>query len=104
MPGMQIIMNFASLLILWIGGFMVFDLIGYEAQATMLGSIFTFQQYTMMIVMGFMQLTMIVVLVPRGIVSAKRINEILDSKTLINDPQNPIKEFDLKSANRLFVL
>ena len=96
MPGMQIIMNFASLLILWIGGFMVFDLIGYEAQATMLGSIFTFQQYTMMIVMGFMQLTMIVVLVPRGIVSAKRINEILDSKTLINDPQNPIKEFDLK--------
>ena len=96
MPGMQIIMNFASLLILWIGGFMVFDLIGYEAQATMLGSIFTFQQYTMMIVMGFMQLTMIVVLVPRGIVSAKRINEILDSKTLINDPLNQVVECSLK--------
>ena len=86
-PGMQIIMNMASLIILWVGGFIVYGISTTTAQAEAFSSIFTFQQYTMLIVMGFMQLTMIVVLVPRGIVSAKRINEILESNTLINDPE-----------------
>ncbi len=91
MPGMQIIMNYASLLILWIGAYIVLSFTTMKEQADMLGSIFTFQQCTMFIVMGFMQLTMIIVLVPRGIVSGNRINEILESKTAINDPYNVIK-------------
>lgn len=91
MPGMQIIMNYASLLILWIGAYIVLSFTSMKEQADMLGSVFTFQQCTMFIVMGFMQLTMIIVLVPRGIVSGNRINEILESKTAINDPYNVIK-------------
>ncbi len=89
-PGMSIIMNFSSLLIFWIGSYLVLSLTDLTAQATTLSSIFTFQQYTMLIVMGFMQLTMIIVMVPRGLVSARRINEILNSKTKINDPKEEI--------------
>ena len=89
-PGMQIIMNMTSLIILWIGSLIVYGLAN-ESQPQALSSIFTFQQYTVLIVMGFMQLTMIIILVPRGVVSARRINEILDSKTLINDPVTPTK-------------
>lgn len=83
-PGMQIIMNMASLIILWVGSLIVYSLT--EKQSEALASIFTFQQFTMLIVMGFMQLTMIIILVPRGVVSGRRINQILDSTTLINDP------------------
>ena len=103
-PGMQIIMNMASLIILWVGGFIVYGISTTTAQAEAFSSIFTFQQYTMLIVMGFMQLTMIVVLVPRGIVSARRINEILESNTLINDPEvetkpNEVGTIEFKNVN-----
>lgn len=81
-PGMRVIMNFTSLSILWVGAYKIFD------NPALISSVFTFQQYTMMIVMGFMQLTMIIIMVPRGAVSGKRISEVLDSSTTINDPEN----------------
>ena len=96
-PGMQIIMNYASLLILWVGAYLVFEKTDLISQSNMISSIFTFQQVTMFIVMGFMQLTMIVVLVPRAVVSGNRINEILESDTLINDP---LKEATITDSNR----
>lgn len=40
-----------------------------------------------MIVMGFMQLTMIMIMVPRGVVSGRRINEILKTNSSIINPQ-----------------
>lgn len=51
-----------------------------------IGNVFGFQQYTMMICMAFMVLIMIFVSVPRGQVSANRINEVLEIKNLIEDP------------------
>lgn len=79
-PGMRVIMNFTSLAILWIGAYKVFE------NPLFIGYVFTFQQYTMMIVMGFMQLTMIIIMVPRGAVSGKRIKEVLESTPTIVDP------------------
>lgn len=71
MPGMTIIMNGTSLAILWVGAYII------DENPLFLGSVFGFQQITMMIVMAFMQLIMIFIMVPRGLVSAKRIKEIL---------------------------
>ena len=53
MPGMNLIMYGTSLSILWIGAYMV------NENPLFLGSVFGFQQITMMIVMAFMQLIMI---------------------------------------------
>ena len=80
-PGINIIMNMTSLLILWVGAYAI------DNGTMPIGNVFGFQQYTMMICMAFMVLIMIFVSVPRGQVSANRINEVLDIKNLIQDPE-----------------
>lgn len=79
-PGMMLTMNFTSLAILWVGSYFV------EDGSLNLPDVFSFQQYTMLIVMSFMQLTMIAIMVPRGSVSGKRINEVIETKSIVNDP------------------
>lgn len=88
MPGMHLIMSGTSLAILWMGAYLIAD------NPLFLGSVFGFQQITMMIVMAFMQLIMIFIMVPRGLVSARRIKEILDVKPSISNPENPIMPED----------
>ena len=81
-PGMMIIMNGTSLCILWVGAYAI------NNKVLNIGDVFGFQQYAMIICMAFMQLIMIFVMVPRGMVSAKRINEVLNSNNLIAEPDN----------------
>ncbi len=81
-PGMMIIMNGTSLCILWVGAYAI------NNNVLNIGDVFGFQQYAMIICMAFMQLIMIFVMVPRGMVSAKRINEVLESKNLIEEPEH----------------
>lgn len=83
-PGMMLIMNGTSLAILWVGAYLI------NENPLMLGSVFGFQQITMMIVMAFMQLIMIFIMIPRGLVSARRVREILDVKPSLSDPENPL--------------
>lgn len=83
MPGMTIIMNGTSLAILWVGAYII------DENPLFLGSVFGFQQITMMIVMAFMQLIMIFIMVPRGLVSARRVRDVLDVSPTIHDALNP---------------
>ncbi len=76
-PGMMLIMNGTSLAILWVGAYLI------NENPLFLGNVFGFQQITMMIVMAFMQLIMIFIMVPRGLVSAKRVREVFDIKPSI---------------------
>ncbi len=85
-PGIRTLLNFTSLAILWLGAYLIFD------DPSLIGSVFTFQQYTMLIVMGFMQLTIIIIMVPRGVISGRRISEILDTPNSIIDTKES-KEF-----------
>ena len=52
-----------------------------------------FIQYTMQIVMSFLMISMISIMLPRASVSAKRINEVLETEADIKDPAQP-KQFD----------
>lgn len=88
MPGMTMIMNGTSLAILWVGAYII------DEKPEFLGSVFGFQQINMMIVMAFMQLIMIFIMVPRGLVSAKRVREILDVHPSLSNPTNPITPLD----------
>ncbi len=84
MPGMTIIMNGTSLAILWVGAYII------DENPLFLGSVFGFQQITMMIVMAFMQLIMIFIMVPRGLVSARRVKEILVVEPSLSNKEVPL--------------
>ncbi len=82
MPAMTLIMNGATLLIVWVGA-------GHIANATMqVGDMMAFMQYAMQIIMAFLMLSFMFIMVPRAAVSAGRIAEVLETKLSINDPEN----------------
>ena len=78
-PALSIIMQGTSLAIVWIIGLLA----GQNPQLLLVMSAFT--QYSIFIIMSFTSLSILFMLVPRGIVCAKRINEVLDTKTSLQD-------------------
>ena len=87
MPAMMFVMNSVMILIVWFGGKNV------DSGVIQVGDMMAFIQYTMYIVMSFLMISMVSIMLPRAQVSAKRINEVLDTKLSIEDPENP-KKFD----------
>lgn len=83
MPLMMLVMNAISILIIWVGGHSIND------GAMQVGDMMAFIQYTMQIIMSFLMICMISVMLPRAVVSATRVDEVLTSDTLIHDPKEP---------------
>ena len=75
-PVMSFIMGGLSLAIYWIAAYFVHDI-------EMMKSVAILSQYTTQIIMAFMVLIFVFMMLPRALVSAKRINEVLDSKNEI---------------------
>lgn len=75
-PGMTLLMQGLNLSIYWIGAYIVKDATGFS-------DMIVFTSYAMQVVGAFMLLVMIFFLMPRAMVSAKRINEVLDTKNEI---------------------
>lgn len=82
-PGMMLVMNGLSVLIVWMGSHAV------GAGEMQTGDVMAFVTYTMAIVSSFMMLSLLAVLLPRAEVSAKRIDEVLDAEVSIVDPCLP---------------
>jgi ABC-type multidrug transport system, ATPase and permease components len=82
MPALMLIMNFVSILILWVGADKI------DAGTMQIGDMIAFIQYTMQIIMSFLFLTMLSIMLPRASVAAGRIDEILLTKTSIKDPKS----------------
>lgn len=85
MPGMQTIMSGMNLAIVWIGAVLISQFKLGSTQFEGLALQGEFSGYAMNIVMSFMLLIMIFFLLPRAAVSARRINEVLDTKITIKD-------------------
>ena len=83
MPVMMVVMNAISVLIVWTGAH------GINEGQMQVGDMMAFIQYTMQIIMGFLMLCMISVMLPRAAVAAERVDEVLTSKTIIKDPEQP---------------
>ena len=83
MPTMMLIMNAISILIVWVGAN------GINDGQMQVGDMMAFTQYTMQIIMAFLMICMISIMLPRAAVSATRVDEVLTSTTLINDPKQP---------------
>ena len=87
MPLLMFIMNSITLLIVWVGGHNV------DGGIMQVGDMMAFIQYTMQIVMSFLMISMISIMLPRAAVSARRINEVIDTIPSIKD-KDKTKDFD----------
>jgi ATP-binding cassette subfamily B protein len=82
MPLMNIIFTCLPLSIHWIGANLINNA-GQHERVSYFGDLMVFSTYSMHIVMAFMMFAMMFVFMPRGSVSAKRINEVLDTEPCI---------------------
>lgn len=86
MPAMMLIMNSITVLIVWFGSK------GVDLGNLQVGDMMAFITYTMQIVMAFLMITMISVMLPRAGVAANRIEEVIQTKATILDPEQPEDE------------
>ncbi len=82
-PTVFLIMNLSSAAVLWFGAYEIEDGLG-------VGSLTAFLSYLMQILISVMMAVMMFMLVPRAEVSAGRISEVLDARTSVVPPPEPV--------------
>lgn len=76
-PGMNMIMNLLTLAIVWVGASLV------NNGSLEIGILLSFSQYSMHVLFSFLMLSMMFIMIPRAMVSAGRINEVLSTPIII---------------------
>lgn len=94
MPTLMMIMNGTSILIVWTAAHKI------DAGVLEVGAMTAFITYAMMIVMGFLMLTMISIMLPRAGVAANRIQEVLDTEATIVDRDDVSSEAPVDATVR----
>ncbi|MBE6154272.1 MAG: ABC transporter ATP-binding protein [Firmicutes bacterium] len=87
MPSMMLVMNIISILIVWYGSKEI------DLGTLQIGTLLAFISYTMQIIMSFLMISMLSIMLPRAIVSIKRIKEVLKMELSIKETIEP-KEFN----------
>jgi len=82
MPGIQIILNFTTISIVWFGAKRI------NLGEMHVGSLMAYIQYASLILFSFVMMSMLFVMIPRASASAKRINEVLDTDFTIKEASN----------------
>ena len=90
MPLVMLIMNCASVLIVWVGSHQI------DSGALQVGDMMAFIQYTIQIIMAFMMITMISIMLPRASAAAQRAMEVLHTEPTICDPKTAERFDDAK--------
>ena len=85
MPSMMLVMNIISILIVWYGAEQI------DIGTLQVGTLLAFISYTMQIIMSFLMISLVSVMLPRALVSLKRIKEILKKEVSIVEPENPVE-------------
>lgn len=83
-PGMTLINSGLTLAVYWIGAYMI-EAAGIGDKLGIFSDMVVFSNYAMQVIMAFMMLNMIFILLPRAQVSAKRICEVLETESRIQD-------------------
>ena len=79
MPGMMLILNVLTISIVWVGAHRI------DSGDMQVGAMTAFITYAMMIVMSFLMLTMLSIMLPRAVVAAERIDEVIVTESSIHD-------------------
>lgn len=85
MPVLMFIMFGMSVLIIWVGGHKI------DEGTLQIGQMTSFITYSMLIVMSFLMLTMLAFIVPRAMVAADRIDEVITTESSIKNADNAVE-------------
>ncbi|MFE4915135.1 ABC transporter ATP-binding protein [Streptomyces sp. NPDC056652] len=85
-PTVMTVVNLSSIAVVWFGAHRI-DSGGME-----IGALTAFLAYLMQIVMAVMMATFMFMMVPRAEVCAERIEEVLDTRSSVVPPRNPVRE------------
>lgn len=83
-PVVMLIMNASSISVMWFGAQRI------DSGQMQIGALTAFLSYIMYILMAVMMASMMFVMVPRAVVSAERIGEVLDTKSSVLPPVAPV--------------
>lgn len=87
-PVMMGISSGLTLAIYWIGAYLIQGA-GLQDRLPLFSDMVVFMSYAMQVVMGFLLMGALFIVLPRTIVSAGRINEVLDLHSSITNPEQP---------------
>ena len=79
MPLVMFIINISTIAIVWFGSHLIGD------GSLQIGDMMAFMQYAMQVMFSILMVTMLFITIPRAIVSAKRINEVLEIEPSVKD-------------------
>lgn len=82
-PIINIAMNGVSVAVVWIASY-------FAKNVTDVASMMAFMSYAVQIIMSFMVITMVFVLAPRSLVSARRVDEVLNREISVRDGENAV--------------
>ena len=94
-PVMMGISSGLTLAIYWIGAYLIQEA-GLQERLPLFSDMVVFMSYAMQIVIGFLLMGALFIVLPRTIVSAGRINEVLDLHSSITSPEQPEAAADSK--------
>ena len=77
-PGMTLVSSGLTLVVYWSGAYLIADAAQGTEQINLFSDMVVFSSYAMQVIIGFLLMVMIFMILPRAIVSAKRINQVLD--------------------------
>lgn len=86
MPIVLFLINVSSVAVVWFGSHLV------DSGAMQIGDMMAFMQYAIQVLFSILGVTMMFVMIPRAMVSAKRIIEVLETESSIKDSGKVIPE------------
>ena len=96
-PVMYLVMYFLTLGIYFIGAILINEA-NMGDKIVLFGNMIVFSSYAMQVIMSFLMLAMIFMMLPRASVSAKRINEVLDTPISVNEGNVTMNNSDIKGC------
>ncbi len=84
MPALMLILNLATVAIIWFGSIQVAD------HGMPIGDLTAFLTYILLILMSVLMATFMLIMVPRASASAERIQQVLHADISVNDPETPV--------------
>jgi len=96
-PVMNLVMHGLTLSIYFIGAILIKEAL-LSDKIVLFGDMIVFSSYAMQVIMSFLMLAMIFMMIPRASVSAKRINEVLNTNISIKDGHLTTNIKDLKGT------
>lgn len=95
-PFMAIVMGVTSVVVVYLGNEYFIGVVdGFDP-----GKLVALQQYSMQAILAFMFLSFTFIMIPRALISARRVSEVLNKEVTISDPVNP-KPVNPKGLGRI---